>query len=324
MERRKIVFVTPVRNEEWILHRFLKVSSELADRIIVAYQESQDNTLQILESYPKVEIVENPQSNYDEISRVKLLIDSARRLVPEEKVIFAPDADEIFSADTPDSDEWKSIHSLPLGTVIYMDNPDLVEGTRRCVRGYIKPFGFVDDGAEVQTRLVHSLRVPTPNGANKVYWKEATLLHYNSLRKNACRAKRRMYCVIENTNRTMSLLRRLRVYGNLPDTPIPQAVKTHDKWFKGWEQKGVEMHKFEDPEFGWWDFEVLRHFATYGERRFWLDDIWDLNWERARQWALNEGYGGIPSQPISVAPRSATLLRGLLRSGLRVTKNFRQ
>jgi hypothetical protein len=48
--------------------------------------------------------------------------------------------------------------------------------------------------------------------------------------------------------------------------------------------------------------EVLRWIARYGERRFWLDDIWRFDWDGCREWALGLGLEGIPARPIRPAP----------------------
>ena len=43
-ERAKVICMTPVKNEEWIMERFLAAASLWADCIIVADQHSQDRT----------------------------------------------------------------------------------------------------------------------------------------------------------------------------------------------------------------------------------------------------------------------------------------
>ena len=41
----KIIVVTPIKNEDWILDRFLSVTSQFADLIIIADQNSTDKSM---------------------------------------------------------------------------------------------------------------------------------------------------------------------------------------------------------------------------------------------------------------------------------------
>src|SRR5437660_66806 len=82
-QRATVICVTPVRNEEWILERFLLCASLWADYIIVADQGSDDDTPRIAASHPKVTLIENSSPAYDEAARQKLLnlpcLDEERR-----------------------------------------------------------------------------------------------------------------------------------------------------------------------------------------------------------------------------------------------------
>src|SRR3954453_20585511 len=87
------IVVTPVRNEAWILDRFLSCVSLWADHIIVADQGSADGSREIARRHSKVTLIDNPGS-YDEGARQRLLLDAARSFEGR-RVIFAFDADEI-------------------------------------------------------------------------------------------------------------------------------------------------------------------------------------------------------------------------------------
>jgi glycosyltransferase involved in cell wall biosynthesis len=64
----KIVVLTPIKNEEWILERFLSVTSQFADLIIIADQNSTDSSRNICQKYPKVKLIENKSDQYDELA----------------------------------------------------------------------------------------------------------------------------------------------------------------------------------------------------------------------------------------------------------------
>jgi hypothetical protein len=79
---RKIIGVTQVKNEEWILDRFLSVTSGFADHIIVTDQQSTDGSRSICTPFTKVHLISNDSPIYDEAHRQKLLLTEARRMSP--------------------------------------------------------------------------------------------------------------------------------------------------------------------------------------------------------------------------------------------------
>src|SRR5271156_6551480 len=105
--RLSVVVLTPVRNEAWILPRFLEVTGRIADRIIILDQNSTDGSIELCRAHPKVELLQNPSRKYDEAERQRILIEAARRLVPMPRILLALDADEIIAADAPETDDWK-------------------------------------------------------------------------------------------------------------------------------------------------------------------------------------------------------------------------
>ena len=124
MDRPQIIVLTPVRNEAWILRRFLKCTSLWADQIIIADQMSEDDPRAIAQAFPKVTVVENPHREYSEVARQRLLIEAARR-IPGPRVLMALDADEIMSANILDSEEWRTALRAPPGTVLCFAKVDL-------------------------------------------------------------------------------------------------------------------------------------------------------------------------------------------------------
>ncbi len=117
-------------------------------------------------------------------------------------------------------------------------------------------------------------------------------------------AKLRWYSVVENLLGTCPPVfkRRLRYLNHLDFTWEGRVEQTRPEWLAGWEELGIDMETIDDPPFHWYDVEVLRTFARHGTRKFWLDDIWRFDWEACRQWALGQGYEGIPAEPVDAAP----------------------
>jgi glycosyltransferase involved in cell wall biosynthesis len=297
--QRPLVVLTPVKNEAWVLERFLTVTSQVADLLVVADQGSTDGSREICRGFSKVHLLDNPATEYDEAHRQALLLCAARELVPGEKILLALDADEIIAADAPGSAGWQAMLAAPPGTVLCFEKPDLWQGTEMCLRYHTPwPVGYVDDGARHVAQRLHSIRIPTPPGAPRFHVPDVKILHYAFTRLDQQAAKVRFYSVQENLHRTSPLYRRRALYSKTRDwsaggrlEPVPR------EWLAGWEDAGIDLHTIPHETFYWQDFEVLRLFARHGVRRFWLDDVWGFDWEACRRSAQARGISGLPRTP---------------------------
>lgn len=286
-----VVVLTPVRNEAWILRRFLEVTSRCADRILVADQRSSDGSREICSEYPRVTLIENEAAGYDEGDRQELLLETARRLFPGPKVLLALDADEILAADATASAGWRRMRTASPGTVVEVELCDLFQGVDQCIRyDALTALGYVDDGARHRPSKVHSVRVPTPALAPHLRLPDVTVMHYALTRLDAYRSRKRFYSVIENVLGTSHVLRRRHGYAADFDFSAAESLQesggriepTPPAWLEGWEDQGVDLRTIPKTRFYWHDFEVLRYFRRYGVRRFWLDDIWGFDWNSCR------------------------------------------
>lgn len=93
----KIITLLPVKNEDWILKTSLQNFSSFSDVIIIADQNSEDKTIEIANSFPKVKVINNPHTGHSNKVRW-LLLDEARK-IEGEKLIICLDADELISPD---------------------------------------------------------------------------------------------------------------------------------------------------------------------------------------------------------------------------------
>ncbi len=322
----KIVVVTPVKNEAWILNRFLSVTSLFADQIIIADQGSTDESVAICQSYPKVTIIQNESEEYDESVRQRLLLNKARELVPEHKIIFALDADEILAANALNTSGWQEMLSANPGTVLCFEKPDLYLTPAQSIRYETPwPLGYVDDGTEHQPKRIHSIRIPAPASAPKLHVQDVKILHYALARAGAQSSKRRMYCVLEHVLRTSPVWRRRLAYRSRMDwTSLGRLETSPKEWFDEWERIGIDMHTVRSETYYWHDYEVLRSFAVHGARRFWLDDIWDFDWERCRIHARSIGVSGIPQTRVPAPPKLIMSLLPVLDKSLNLLKSFRR
>ncbi|MBK1442226.1 glycosyltransferase family 2 protein [Parapedobacter sp. ISTM3] len=311
----KIIVLTPIKNEDWILHQFLTLTSLFADCIIVADQQSSDRSAEICRAFPKVIRIENNSKEFNEDHRQLLLIETARRHFPKDtRLLLGLDADELVSADSLEMTQvWARLKRLPKGTSLHFERPDILYGNKACIRGkkyaHYFPLGYIDDGSPHQPDLIHSRRVPNNPSGEHVYVEELKFMHFFCARLNLRLAKLRYYSALENIKHTSRFYLRRYIYS--PDTyernyaeriePLPES------WINYHHTIDVDLNNFPDPSFNWQDLEVLKLFKTHGCKRFHLDNIWSFDWELLLQQTGNSN-GLYPSE----IQRPAKLLTTLL------------
>lgn len=299
---RKIVVLTPVKNEAWILNSFLSVCSTFADHILIADQQSTDGSLDIYPNFPKVTLVKNENPDFNEAERQLLLLNKARELYGENTILLALDADELIAANATKTEDWQRMLNTDPGTVLYFEKPSLYRDSATVIRFFHGgwPLGYVDDGATHFPDKIHSTRVPTPPNAPKVYLEQIKFIHYNTLRLDANASKLRYYGMLENIHNTKGLRNRIRMYNsNIEASQIGDAVETTKKeWLDPWKQLDIEVHNFPTFDHYWYDIEALRLMKKYGTKRFAFDDIWNYDWESLRQKALKREEKNIPLNEI--------------------------
>lgn len=320
--KRKIIVLTPVKNEEWILDCFLKTTSSFADHIIIADQNSTDRTLEIAKAYPKVLIIENNSDAYDESSRQQLLIKTARAKYGDSNILLAIDADEIISYNSLQSYEWNKIQDASPGTVLYFEKPTFFRNLNSVIRydssgGW--PLGFVDNGAEHHPSLIHSTRIPFNEASPRLYLKDIKFLHCNLLSLSRQRSKIRYYCLLEAMAKTKPWHRRIQhYYRNYNYIKEGDGLsKVDSNWIDGWINEGIMINKPEHSGFLWYDKECLKLFHKQGTRMFWMEDIWDINWKEASI------FFGTANNNIIPPPRIVSYLRDSLYLTLKVLSALR-
>lgn len=281
--RPAIVVLTPLKNDAWILRRFLEVTSVFADRIVVSNEGAAYGSLALCAEFEKVTVIDNPSDDWDEGQRQELLLRTARELVPLPRLLLALDTDEILAANAMTSRGWQAMLAAVPGTVLFFEKPDLYLSAASCMR---RPLdfagGFVDDGvAELRGRPLHSPRLPMPDGAPHMTLGDVKFLHYSLVRPEAQKAEARMYAALENVLGTKTLWQRRRAYSARrvlrPATPIEPTPR---EWFTAWESRGIDMTTIRDLQPYWQDVTTLDLLLEYGPRRFWLDDLWEKDWNR--------------------------------------------
>jgi len=280
-----VICLTPVKDEAWILERFLKCASTWADHIIVADQQSKDGSKEIARRFPKVRLIENSSEAFNEPDRQQLLISEARK-IPDPKILMALDADEFFTSNLLGSPEWETILRSPPGSVIRFHWLEVFADTRGLC--YFRfpwdpPIGFVDDGTEHKGLAIHSVRIPWKAGATTITPTQIKLMHYCLLDRDRFKSRIGWYQCYEYLNTKKSAIRLYRFYHQ--DLFVaPDAIKpVPAEWVQGYEESGIDMSSVQRQAAYRWDREMLQLFEKHGTARFKRLGIWDTNWTELHQ-----------------------------------------
>jgi glycosyltransferase involved in cell wall biosynthesis len=271
-----VVCVTPVKNEEWILERFLRCAAVWADHIIVLDQCSTDRSREIAAAHPKVRLIVDDDPRYDELRRQRTLLDAARQ-IPGRRLVIALDADEALSADTLSSPAWAAALRSRPGTVLRFRWANLLPGFARAwIPPHQIPFGFVDDGRDHHGTAIHNTRLPASEDQPSLQLGEHFVLHYQYAAWSRMKSKQRWYqcweCLNQPYKRPIQLYRQYHFMDAIPD----HEVRPLDRgWFVRYEADGIDMASVSEQRWYPWDEDVLEWLISHGPRTFARLDVWE-------------------------------------------------
>lgn len=275
----RIICLTPVKNEEWILEKFLRCASLWADHIIVADQGSDDASRTIAARFPKVILVENAAASFHEGNRQQLLVEAARKL-PSPRILIALDADEILTPNFHSSPDWQKLLNADPGTIINF----IWANIRPDRKQYWSPppkraFGFVDDGSDFSGVAIHSTRIPHPPGAPSITMNEIPVMHYQYVDWKRMESKHRWYQALEHQmDPEKSAVNIYRMYHHMNAIGADELRTVPDWWFDDYERMGIDLRSVVKGRTYWWDRELLHLFEKRGTREFSQLAIWDVDW----------------------------------------------
>jgi len=318
LPRQRRICITPVRNEAWIIDRFLAASRRWATDLVVADQGSTDGTLQRLAANSDVTLVINDSDTYDEHHRQRMLIDRARQMSGR-RVLIALDADEALSANYETSEEWRQLDSLEPGTVLRFRWVNILPGF---VQAWIPPhhvaLGFVDDGAPHTSRRIHGPRVPQPSGSPTFDFQEIVVLHFQYVAWERMISKQRWYQAWEHINSQQKRpLQIFRDYHHMcGGWNNDELHAMSPEWLDGYTRDGINFRTLSSEPLTWWDREVLEMLIHYGPAHFRKLDIWDKDWRDVAERAARHVSG--LSDPRTLIERS---IHRLLKASQRSRSN---
>lgn len=267
-ERTKVICMTPVKNEEWIIDRFLQAASVWADYIIVADQYSSDHTVEICQKYPKVILIRNDAKSFNEEERQKLLIKEARK-IPGKKLLVALDADEFLTGNVQ-CEEWLQMLEAASGTVFRMKWPCIASDFRHywMTDGDSNLFAVIDDGKPHQGREMHSIRVPMNEESVICDVKQIQVMHFQYTDWARMKCKNLWYQCYERVHHPEKRVTEIyRMYHHM-DVHRRKSEIPSD-WFKIYRTNGIDLSNQPELKEGyWWEKEIGSFLHDYGKEYF--------------------------------------------------------
>lgn len=278
VDRPKIICLTPVKNEAWILETFLRCASVWADHIIVADQMSTDSSREIVSRFEKAILVNNDSPIFNEPERVQLLLREARK-ISGPKILIALDADEIMAGDL----EWlrsEEFLSTPSGTRITFEWVNVEPACKRFWNSNPPmSWGFVDDGSRHSGKLIHSGRVPEPDGTPVIHATKLRILHLQYIDWDRMKSKHRWYQCYERIQfPKKSPLSIYRTYHHMDAIAEQKMSVITDESISVYTQMGIDPFLHVKEDVYRWDREVVAMVRGHGFTTYRYTDIWDKVW----------------------------------------------
>jgi hypothetical protein len=278
-----VICVTPIKNEAWILDRFLTLASEWADYIVIADQCSDDRSPEIAKSFEKVIYVLN-EGEFDEQNRSQLLLNEVRRIKAAKKLIVCLDADEALTLNWDKSEDWNKMLDAEPKTVFLMDWIELFSKLKDdnigIGRDQKTPFAYVDDKTSNFDSGVkfHLTRVPDIDIPNQINLNDLGNLHFKYLAKKRLAQRMAWYQIFEIEQKTnknyITIFRQYnKVLGyNFIKNRVPLKGKLTNYSFKG------DIYEVSDNDLTWHGKEVLGYLHRNGPEKYARLDIWNYDW----------------------------------------------
>lgn len=278
-----VICVTPIKNEAWILDRFLRMASEWADYIVIADQCSDDHSPAIAKSFEKVIYVLN-EGEFDEQKRSQLLLNEVRRIEADKKLVVCLDADEALTLNWCESKEWLNMLESDPKTVFLMDWIELFHKLKTSNVGIKKdqktPFAYIDDGTSNFDSGIkfHLTRVPDIDNPVQIELNDIGNLHFKYLAEKRLAQRMIWYQFFEVEKKTkkdyVTIFRQYnKVLGyNFINNRITLDGKLRNSSFKD------DVYIVDDSELTWHGKEVLDYLRKNGCKKYARLYVWNYKW----------------------------------------------
>lgn len=277
-----VICLTPVKNEEWIIERFLKSASIWADKIIISDQGSTDRTVEIAKRFPKVTIIDNSQLKDFNEQEMRAPLFRETRKIEGKKLLVSLDADELFTPNF-DSPEWNTMLNAEEGTR-FVFNWLHINSDYQSVFMTIKlTCAFMDDGCEYDVGIIHAPRQPVATDAPHIKMNDIAILHFQFTNWERMERKHIWYQMYERIlypkKSVISLYRTFHY--NKKFVPIHDwTIKPFkEEWIEEYRKHGIDITSVLMLPAYIWDEKIIDYVNTYSSSYFRKIDIWSVNWK---------------------------------------------
>ena len=276
----KIIALLPVLNEAWVLPASLACLSAFCDVIIVSDQHSDDASREICRTFPKVVLLESPESQISTRARWTLL--DAARDYDGHNLLWYTDADELVSPASVLGAVERRRDALVPGTIVECSYIHLWTSTQRYRQDgwkyspHAKAIALVDDRRMDYDRSrltsIHEPRVPLDGASGTLLAEDVHVLHLQWLLPQRTQFRQAWYRCREwlDGGGTAAEIN-ARYALTLPDPRI-RTAEVPAAWLDG-----ITLPDFSiDREPSWSDRDVLAWFDERTPEFFEPLEIWHI------------------------------------------------
>ena len=283
--RPKLIVLTPVRNEAWILPAFLKATSLWADHIIICDQMSIDGSREIYGKFPKVHVIDNNLKVMHMAATRRLLLNEARRLLNGDTnaILFAIDADEFIYGDFMLSEGWQTIINSKPHDCFCWRWMDMQLGSTSKYK--LSPFLYF--AVHVSQSLwdgyypdvsIHEPRLPWATGTHEYLLSNFYSIHFAQINVKRRLNKTRFYQVSSVPDKQR--YNTVNLYRQYHQDEYTECLELPNDAFVYYERYGLHIFEYLDlTDEGKHFTEVIKqNIQSYGVEKYAMIDIWDDDW----------------------------------------------
>lgn len=280
--RPTIFCLTPVKNEEWIIDRFLKSASIWADKIIISDQGSTDKTVEIAQRFPKVTIIDNSKlTEFNEQNMRAPLFEEARKY-PEKKLLISLDADEIFTPNF-NSPEWDTMLNAEEGTRFIFNWYHIQPDFKTMYSTVENPCGFIDDGSQYNVGLIHVPRLPIKENTQYIKLNDIAILHLQFTNWERMERKHIWYQMYEHihypSKSIISIYRAYHYSKNSNTMPGSKELVFKNEWITQYSTLKIDITSVNKLPQYHWDEIIVNYINRYSIDYFKRIDLGNIDWK---------------------------------------------
>lgn len=265
----KVVVLTPIRNESWVLETFLSAVSLWADHIILSDQNSTDSSMKIADQHVNVSVIANTSELYNEAENRKLLLAEARRLFGTNNLLFSLDADEVLSPEILDKNYQQYLKNLVPGTGIRFKLANVSPDRKTYWSTTMAPTAFIDDGRDPNFEgEIHFPRTCFSD-FREIVETDLSVIHLQYVAPRRTERKHVWYQMWEFIHSPkMGAVEIYRRYHHTSSLKEREKLALPKSWQAAYKSAGVDIFKFEQLDKFWWDEQIVNWESKAGLAHF--------------------------------------------------------